>query len=86
MDSYQPTTRNFVRSILNSLESQQSLHESETRYRVMFQHMGSGVAVYETRDNGETFVFKDFNRAAENIESVKREELIGELSPTYFRR
>ena len=59
------------------LESQQSLHESETRYRVMFQHMGSGVAVYETRDNGETFIFKDFNRAAETIENIKREELIG---------
>ncbi|MGZ6248767.1 MAG: PAS domain-containing hybrid sensor histidine kinase/response regulator [Syntrophales bacterium] len=59
------------------LESQQSLHESETRYRVMFQHMGSGVAVYETRDNGETFIFKDFNRAAEEIENVKRGELIG---------
>ncbi len=66
------------------LESQQSLHESETRYRVMFQHMGSGVAVYETRDNGETFVFKDFNRAAENIESVKREELIGRIVTDVF--
>jgi PAS domain S-box-containing protein len=49
------------------LESQQSLHESETRYRVMFQHMGSGVAIYETHDNGETFIFKDLNRAAEKI-------------------
>jgi PAS domain S-box-containing protein len=59
------------------LESQQSLHESETRYRVMFQNMGSGVAVYETRDDGQTFIFKDFNRAAETIENIKREELIG---------
>jgi PAS domain S-box-containing protein len=59
------------------LESQQSLHESETRYRAMFQHMGSGVAVYETRDDGETFIFKDFNRAGETIENIKREELIG---------
>jgi len=59
------------------LESQQALQESETRYRAMFQHMGSGVAVYETRDNGETFIFKDFNRAGETIENIKREELIG---------
>ena len=59
------------------LQSQQSLHESETRYRVMFQNMGSGVAVYETRDDGRTFIFKDFNRAAETIENVKKEELIG---------
>ncbi len=59
------------------LESQQSLHESETRYRAMFQHMGSGVAVYETPDDGETFIFKDFNRAGEEIENIKREELIG---------
>jgi PAS domain S-box-containing protein len=59
------------------LESQQALHESDTRYRAMFQNMGSGVAVYETRDNGDTFIFKDFNRAAEEIENFKREELIG---------
>ena len=59
------------------LESQQALHDSETRYRAMFQHMESGVAVYETRDDGETFIFKDFNRAGETIENIKREELIG---------
>ncbi|MGD1153821.1 MAG: PAS domain S-box protein [Syntrophales bacterium] len=65
------------KDITKRKRAEEALHESETRYRAMFQHMGSGVAVYETRDDGETFIFKDFNRAGETIENIKREELIG---------
>ena len=38
--------------------------------------MGSGVAVYEAKDNGNDFIFKDFNRAGEQIEKIKKEDLI----------
>jgi PAS domain S-box-containing protein/putative nucleotidyltransferase with HDIG domain len=39
--------------------------------------MSSAVAVYEAIDDGHDFIFKDFNKAGERIEKVKREELIG---------
>jgi len=39
--------------------------------------MSSGVAVYEAKDNGRDFIFKDFNRAAEKIEKVKKDDIIG---------
>ena len=38
----------------------------------MFESMKSGVAVYSAVDNGEDFVFKDFNKAAEEIEHIKK--------------
>jgi PAS domain S-box-containing protein len=47
------------------------------RYRSLVDNMSSGVAVYQARNQGEDFVFLDFNKAGERIEGVKREELIG---------
>ena len=53
------------------------LRESEERYRAMFDYMKSGVAVYQPVDEGRDFVFTDFNRAAERISAIRREEVIG---------
>lgn len=39
--------------------------------------MCSGVAVYEAVKNGADFIFKDFNRAAEKIDNIKKEDVIG---------
>lgn len=49
----------------------------EAKFKVLFDNVSSGVAVYEARDNGKDFIFTDFNRAAEEIDRIKREELIG---------
>lgn len=54
-----------------------ALQESEERFRMMFENMSNAVAVYEAVDEGTDFIFKDFNRAGEMIESIKREDLIG---------
>ncbi|MBT3260232.1 MAG: hypothetical protein HN366_27815, partial [Deltaproteobacteria bacterium] len=43
--------------------AEEALRESEGRFSAMFEHMSSGVAVYESVDNGEDFAFKAFNPA-----------------------
>jgi PAS domain-containing protein len=53
------------------------LRESEERFRKLFENVSSGVAVYEATENGEDFVFKDFNKAAEKIEQIQKDKLIG---------
>ncbi len=53
------------------------LEESESGLRSLFERMPSGVAVYEALEGGGDFLFKDFNRAAERIEKLKREEVFG---------
>ena len=50
---------------------------AEQRYRQLFEHMRSGVAVYRAVDDGADFEFLDFNRAGAAIEQVPRESVLG---------
>jgi PAS domain S-box-containing protein len=55
----------------------EALRESELRFRELFNHMSSGVSVFEAIDNGRDFIFRDFNPAAEKIEKVSRKDILG---------
>lgn len=54
-----------------------SLHENEARLTALFEHMGSGVAVYQPSADGEKFTFSAFNRVAEQIEHISRDQVVG---------
>jgi PAS domain-containing protein len=43
---------------------EEALRASEAWFRQVFDHMPSAVAIYKAVDNGEDFVFTDFNQAA----------------------
>ncbi len=51
--------------------------ESEERYHQLFENMDSGVAIFQPDEACQTFVFKSINRAAERIDMVRREEIVG---------
>lgn len=61
----------------SDLHTHDELKEYQAKFQVLFDHVCSGVAIYEARNGGEDFVFVDFNPAAEQIEHIKKEELIG---------
>lgn len=65
-------------------ESSDNLLISEARYRGVFENTRDGVAVYKAVDDGADFVFLDFNRAAESIEQIKREDIIGKRVTDVF--
>ena len=50
---------------------------SEERFRLFFEKIRSGVAVYEAVDNGNDFIFKDLNKAAEKIDKIKKKDVVG---------
>lgn len=66
------------------LQSMKELKEEEERYRNLFKYTGRCVAVYEAVDDGEDFVLKDFNPAAEKVEQVKREDILGKRVTEVF--
>ena len=57
--------------------TEETIHANEERFRELFENMSSGVAVYRATNNGQDFIFTNFNRAAEKIEGVKRKNIIG---------
>ncbi len=67
----------YVRDISERKRIEEYISNSEFRFRELFNNISSGVAVYAVENNGNDFIFVDFNQAAERIEKVKREDVIG---------
>lgn len=74
----------FLRDITERRRTQALLRESESRLKDLFENLSSGVAVYRASPDGQDFFFSDFNLAAERIDKVRREELIGKNVVTAF--
>jgi PAS domain S-box-containing protein len=49
----------------------------QAKLEALLDNISSGVAVYRPTEGGEDFIFVGFNRAAEEIERVKKEEVLG---------
>jgi len=61
----------------NNQHIDRELEEYQAKFHVLFDHVCSGVAIYEAYNDGEDFVFADFNAAAEQIEHISKAELVG---------
>lgn len=51
--------------------------DSAALHRELLDQLGSGVAIYKAVDDGDDFVFVQFNAAAEQIERISRDDVIG---------
>ncbi len=67
----------ILRNIDDLQKAREALEVSEARFRELFNNMSSGVVVLQPLDEGNDFVLVDINRAAEHIEQVRREDLVG---------
>ncbi len=58
-------------------QAESELQRQKERFSGIFEKTRSGVAVYRPIDAGQDFEFVDFNAAAERMEQMRREEVIG---------
>jgi len=68
----------------SDLHLNEELKECQAKFKVLFDNVSSGVAIYEAINDGEDFIFVDFNTAAEEIEHTKKEELTGKRVTEVF--
>jgi two-component system, sensor histidine kinase and response regulator len=57
--------------------AEQNLRESEARFHALFEHMRSGVCIYEAIEDGRDFIIRDLNHSVEYIEGIEASALIG---------
>jgi len=74
----------LLEDITGRKSAENALRESEHRFRQLFSHMSSGVAVYDAVDNGKDFIIKDINTAGERISKVNKSECIGKSVQEMF--
>lgn len=73
-----------VQDVTDVKRMEQELQLREVVFRGLFENMSSAVAIYDAFDNGNDFIFRDFNLAGELIENIKREQLIGKRLTEVF--
>jgi PAS domain S-box-containing protein len=65
------------RDVTDGKRAEEALRQSEARYKGIVEHTINGVGVYGAVDDGQDFIFVDFNRAGERIEKISRDKVIG---------
>jgi PAS domain S-box-containing protein len=70
--------------LYNQQQFEQELRLCRAKLQVLFDNVSSGIAVYRAINDGSDFVFVDFNQAAEEIEQVKKEDVIGRCVSDIF--
>ena len=68
------------------IANENALKISEEKYKCIIYNTLSCVVVYKAIDDGNNFVFTDFNRAAEKLEKTHREDVIGKKVTDVFPR
>lgn len=60
--------------------------QPEKKFQELFDNINSAIAVYEVSQNGQDFIFRYFNRQAEKIEKIRKEEVLGQSVLKIFPR
>lgn len=77
-----PVTENEKLTKQNCLENQ--FLQSKTSFHEFFDEISDGVAVYEAIEDGSDFIFMKFNSAAQVMEGVANESVIGQRVTEVF--
>ncbi len=64
--------------------AEEAVRSNEARYRGLFAHTHTGVAMYTPVDGGTDFVFVDFNQAGCRIERLRRQDVVGRRLTAVF--
>ena len=67
----------FLSDISEDKRNQEALAESEERYWSIFNNSGNCIAVYAAVEGGKNFIITGFNAAAEKVENIRREKVLG---------
>jgi PAS domain S-box-containing protein len=53
------------------------LYQNEKMFKELFENIKTGVAIYETNDNGKSFIVREMNKAGLEVCEITRKDLLG---------
>lgn len=74
----------FALDITQSKENEDALKANRERWENLFNNSPASIAVYRAVDEGNDFVFTDFNLSAQKTEKLKREDVVGKRISEMF--
>ncbi len=63
-----------------------SYNQVHKEYRTLFNNTDNGCVILEAKNNGKNFIIKDFNKIAEQIEKIKKSDVIGRQFSHFFTK
>ena len=73
----EPHILSTIWDITRTKKAEELLKAEQSKYRELFENMQECVAVYSSPDAGENFFILDFNKSAERLEKVKKNDILG---------
>ncbi|EKD30711.1 MAG: hypothetical protein ACD_77C00487G0021 [uncultured bacterium] len=73
-----------INDITERTEGNRILHESHERWENLFNNSPDAIAVYQAVDDGDDFVFTDFNLQAQKTDNLSRDEVVGKRITELF--
>lgn len=73
-----------VRDITERKLAEEAMQKTRERWQSLFENSPSGIAIYKAVDEGNDFMFTEFNPAAQKIEQVNAAEVIGKRVSEVF--
>lgn len=75
---------NKIKLYIDLLDREKELIKNEEKFRELFNNMIGVSAIFKVVNNGEDFIFTDFNKTGEKIEKINRKDIIGKsISEVY---
>ena len=69
--------RGAFQNITERKQAEEALSQGEILFTEVFDNMAVGISIYETPDDGKSFVFKELNRYGLESGQVKKKDIIG---------
>ncbi len=80
----EPHILSITRDISERNKADLSLRENKEKWQNLFNNSPDAIAIYQAVDNGDDFVFTDFNLTAQKTDNLSHDEVIGKRISELF--
>ena len=73
-----------IQDLTERKDMEMELLANKERWESLFRNSPSGIAIYESINDGEDFIFTDFNQTAERTDNISQKDVIGKKISEVF--